>query len=70
MTVQELLRVAVRELVGAYHATRSKPEPVPRQPFSVMSGGRPSATENELETVWRPHRDARSLLGMRESKAR
>jgi hypothetical protein len=69
MTVPELLRVAVRELVSAYQATRSKPEPAPRQPFTAIAGGRPSTTEEELETVWRPHRDAPPLLAPRESKA-
>jgi hypothetical protein len=70
MTVSELLRVAVRELVNAYRATKtgSKHAPVLTLADSRAARKLPAA-EDEFETVWRPHRDAPPLLAPRESKA-
>jgi hypothetical protein len=66
MTVPQLLRVAVRELVDAYQP----PAAGNGHQRDRLSPTSPQRVEDTLETVWRPHRDAPSLLGMRESKAR
>jgi hypothetical protein len=55
MTVRDLLIVAATELVAAYDHVEPEVRP---------------AAPDELETVWRPRRDAPSLIGWRESRNR
>jgi hypothetical protein len=69
MTVQELLRVAVRELVSAYQATKPGSKHASAVTLADSRAARKlPAAEDGLETVWTPHRDAPPLLAPRESK--
>jgi hypothetical protein len=60
LTVRDLVITVVEEFVAYYHAPQSSR---PR-----VSAVRPPA--EELETVWRPHRTAPSLIGDRATKSR
>jgi hypothetical protein len=83
MPVVDLVRVAVRELVRAYRAptkngadaTTPCAESTTKKSFCIEPSEPPAAPtvtsakpDERLETVWRPGRNAPSLLGERESK--
>lgn len=63
MTVRDLLTVAARELVAAYHdldATRC--DPSKGDNVTIASPTPPRVVASTLETVWTPHRNAAPLV--------